>query len=160
MIDRCASSGSTSRNVPSRLPCAMTSETPASTAFIIWKVLASKCGARGGELAQHDGGKPWAARGLFDQGADPRVELVLGRAGAVSDRAHPGTDGAHHVANDLRVELALAAEVVVEHRLVDPGPGGDAIGARGLVATLGELVRGGAEDRGAGVAHGAACHSC
>ena len=114
----------------------------------------------GGELAQHDRGEPGAGGGFFDQGTDPRVELVLGRPGAVSDRAHARTHGAHHVANDLRVKLAFAAEVVVEHRLVDPGPGSDAIGARCLVAALGKLVRGGAEDRGAGVAHGAACHSC
>ena len=115
----------------------------------MWKVVGVEVRRPGGQLAQHDGREPRAGRRFLDQGADPRVELVLGGAGAVGDGADAHADGANHVADDFGVELALAAEVVVEHRLVDPGPGGDALGAGGLVAALGELVRGGAEDRGA-----------
>src|SRR6185436_7799112 len=102
--------------------------------------------------------EPRARRRFLDQRADPRVELVLGGTRAISDGAYAGTDRAHHVANDFRVERALAAEVVIQHRLVDAGAGGDAVSAGGVVAALGELVRGGTEDRGTGITHGAARH--
>ena len=112
----------------------------------------------GGQLAQHDRREPRAGGRFLDEGADPGVELVLGRARAVGDSAHARTDGANHVADDFGIEPGLAAEVVVEHRLVDPGPGGDAFGSRRLVAALGELVRRGAEDGDPGVARGTSRH--
>ena len=59
-------------------------------------------------------------------------------------------DGAEHVAQHLEVERALAAEVVVEHRLVDARLGGDAVHAGGVEAALGELLGGGRENGGVG----------
>ena len=49
-------------------------------------------------------------------------------------------------AQERAVERLLAAEVVVEHRLVDAGAAGDAVHAGAGVAALGELERGGGED--------------
>ena len=77
--------------------------------------------------------------------SDPGVELVLGRAGTVGDGADPGADRAKHVAQHLEVQPELAAVVVVDHRLVDARPGGDAVHAGGVEPALGELVGGGAK---------------
>ena len=158
MIDRCASSGSTSRNVPSRCPCAITSATPASTAFIMWKVLASKCGARAASSRSMMGGNHGRAAASSTSALIQASSFCSAEPGPSATARTRAPDGAHHVADDLGVERALAAEVVVEHRLVDAGAGGDAVGAGGVVAALGEFVRRGAEDGGAGVPHGAACH--
>ena len=155
MIVRCVSSGSTSRNTPSRWPCVMMSRTATNTSFINWNVCGVEVRRAGGELAQHDRGEPRAGGGFLDDGGDPRVELVLGRARTVGDGAGAAADRPHHLAHALRGKLALAAEVVVEHRLVDAGAGGDAVGAGGVVAALGEFDRRGAEDGAARVARGA-----
>ena len=49
--------------------------------------------------------------------------------------------------HDLAVQRQLAAEVVVEERLVDARAAGDAIDAGGGEAAVREFVGGGAEDR-------------
>jgi len=67
---------------------------------------------------------------------------------AVGDRSRARADGTEHVAKHLHVEAQLAAEVVVEHRLVDAGRRGDPVDPRGIVAAQRELVRGGAKDGG------------
>ena len=72
--------------------------------------------------------------------------FVFRGAATLGDRAGARADRAKHVAQDLDVQPLLAAVVVVEHRLVDAGPVGDAVDAGGVVAALGELVRGGLED--------------
>ena len=127
----------------------MMSRTATNTSFINWKVWTSKCGAPEAIFAQHDRREPRAGGGFLDEGGDPGVELVFGGAGTVGNRAGAAPDRAHHLTHHLEVDLALAAEVVVEHRLVDAGACGDAVGAGGVVAPLGEFDRGGAEDRAA-----------
>ena len=44
------------------------------------------------------------------------------------------------------IERLLAAEVVVQHRLVDAGAAGDAVDAGAGIAAFGELESGGGED--------------
>ena len=104
------------------------------------------------------GGNHGRAAASSTSAATQASSLCFGGAGTVGDGAGAAADRAHHVAHDLEVELALAAEVVVEHRLVDAGARGDAVGAGGVVAALGELERRGAEDGGAGITHGASRH--
>ena len=93
-------------------------------------------GARG-QFPQHDRRKPRAARRLLDHGRDPGVKLVLAGALAGGDRARAGPNRTEHVAQHLDVQPLLAAVVVIEHRLVDVSPGGNAIDAGGVVAALG-----------------------
>ena len=90
--------------------------------------------------------KPGALGGFFDDGGNPGVQLDLGRAGALGNRPDTGADGAKHVAQHFEVQPELAAVVVVNHRLVDAGPGSDAVHASGVESALGELLRGGRED--------------
>jgi hypothetical protein len=105
-------------------------------------------GAAGGDLTQHDGREPRAGAGLFGDGGDPGVELVLRGAGAVGNGTGADADGAEHIAQHFHVEAVLAAVVVVDHRLVDLGLDGDAIDARAVVAAFGELASGGGKDGG------------
>ena len=87
MIVRWVSSGSASRNTPSRCPWTMTSRTATKTAFIMPKRVGVEVRAPDGELAQHDRREPRPGGGFLDDGGDPGVELVLGGAGAVGDGA-------------------------------------------------------------------------
>ena len=78
------------------------------------------------------------------------------RSWAVGDGAGARADGAGTCACSIfEVQATLAPEVVVEHRLVDVCPRGDAVDAGGVEAALGELLGRGREDGGVGVAGGA-----
>jgi hypothetical protein len=106
----------------------------------------------GGQLAQHDGREPRPLRRFLDDGLDPGVDLLFRGAGAVGNRPRPAADGSEHVAEDLVVELELAAEVVVDHRLVDAGFEGDAVDAGSLEPAGGEFRSGGGKNAGPRVA--------
>ena len=77
-----------------------------------------------------------------------RSILSAGAAGAGGDRLQALGGEREHLAQQRAVEALLALEVVVEHRLVDPGAAGDAVDARAGEAALGEFEGGGGEDRG------------
>ncbi len=80
----------------------------------------------------------------------PRRRRGSSRPGRRLDAATPRTraaDGAEHVAEDLAVERRLAAEVVVDHRLVEAGGAGDAVDAGAGEATGGELGAAAASSR-------------
>ena len=66
---------------------------------------------------------------------------------AATRRSHPPNMSRE----DLAVERRLAAEVVVDHRLVDAGGAGDAVDVGAGVAAGGELGGGGGEHAGAGI---------
>ena len=71
----------------------------------------------------------------FDEAAD-----LVGRVCGGSRRAGDADgDGLEHVAEDLAIERGLAAEVVVDHRLVDARGAGDAIDAGAGEPAGGEL---------------------
>ena len=84
--------------------------------------------------------------GFLDERGDPGVEFRLRRTVAVGNRTRAGAYCAEHVLEDFAVEVRLAAEVVVNHRLVDAGFLGDAVDAGGGIAALGEFGGGGLED--------------
>jgi hypothetical protein len=104
-----------------------------------------------GNLAEHDGGDVGAGLSFGDEGGDEAVELVGGVGVGGSDGgeavAHGGEDGAE----DGGVEGLLAVEVVVDHRLVEAGAGGDAVDGGGGEAAESELGGGGVEDALTGV---------
>ena len=62
------------------------------------------------------------------------------------DGADAGADGGEHVAEDLAIEPGLAAEVVVDHRLVQARGVGDAIDAGAGEPVRGEGGGGGGKD--------------
>ena len=110
-------------------------------------VAASRCGAAFGDLAEPDRRKVRPRLGLGGDGLDERADLV-GRAAAseAATARDAGADGAEHVAQDLAVERRLAAEVVVDHRLVEAGGAGDAVDAGAGEPARGELGGGGGEE--------------
>ena len=121
--------------------------TATNTSFINWNVLTSKCGAPAAisrSMIGANHGRAAASSTIATTQASSFSMALPVRSAMARAR---GTDGADHVANHFEVEVALTAEVVVEHRLVDAGAGGDAIGAGGVVAALGEFDGRGA-DRG------------
>ena len=87
-----------------------------------------------------------AGLGLGGKGVDEGAHLVARRQVGGGDGAGAGTHGGEHVAQDLAVEAGLAAEVVVDHRLVQAGGVGDAVDARAGEAVGGEGGGGGGEE--------------
>src|SRR5688500_15855789 len=98
------------------------------------------------DLAQPDRGKVRARLRFTGDRGDVGADLVLGGGVGRRDRDDPGADGAEHVAQDLAIERGLAGEVVVDHRLVQPGGARDAVDVGAGVAFGGELAGGGRED--------------
>ena len=96
-----------------------------------------------GDLPEPDRREVRPRLALGGEGGDELADLVGGRELGGGDGAHPGADGAEHVAEDLAVERGLAAEVVVDHRLVQARGAGDAVDAGAGEAARGELGRGG-----------------
>ena len=74
--------------------------------------------------------------------ASMNAAQLLGPAArrAVRTRVDAVGDGAEQLAQDLAVERGLAAEVVVEHRLVDARRGGDAVDLGAVEPAGGELA--------------------
>ena len=107
-------------------------------------------------------GHPRRSRGTRSAGSAaaprPRWRMASMKARIFSGGARLGgrdvadarADGAEHVAKNLAVELGLAAEVVVNHRLVQAGGGGDAVDAGAGKAVRGKGGGGGGEDTIAG----------
>ena len=79
-------------------------------------------------------------RGFLDDGRDQRSSF-WGAVPGPSAMPRLLADRAEHVAQDLD-ESALALEVVIEHRLVDPRLGGDAVHASGFESAFGKLLGG------------------
>ena len=88
------------------------------------------------------------------EGLDQAVELAVRRELFGGDDLQPVGDGGVPVTDDGRVELALAREVVIDHRLVHAGAAGDAIDAGRGEPARGELVGRGSEDAAAGGGRG------
>ena len=86
---------------------------------------------------------------------DRAVDLLGGGAVSGGDAAQPFGGTREHLSQERTVQPLLAAEVVVEHRLVDPGAAGDAIDAGAGEPACAELERGGGEDGVRGDAGGA-----
>ena len=75
--------------------------------------------------------------------------VVLGR---LERRAGVGDDRVAGGVEQREVEVELAGEVLVEHRLGDPGPLGDVVHRRGVVALGDEHLERGVEQLGAALA--------
>src|SRR5439155_15287055 len=108
-------------------------------------------------FAKHDGGTGLVLANERGEASDDLVELFGGGSCAGGDRAEAVGGEGEMAAQERAIELLLAAEVVVEHGLVDAGATGDAVDAGAGKAALGELGGGGGEDAVGGDA-GAAGH--
>ena len=126
------------------------------------KVSASKCGAPAASSRSMIGGNQGRAAASSTSAPTHASSLSSAVPGPSAMARARAAHRADHVAHHFEVELALAAEVVVEHRLVDAGPGGDAVGAGGVVAALGRIRCAAARKiAAAGITHGASRHrSC
>ena len=80
-----------------------------------------------GQFAQPDRGEVRLGDGLAGDGVDELTDLERRRLIGVAPGRDGIADGIEQLAQDLAVEARFAAEVVVEHRLVDAGLGGDAV---------------------------------
>ena len=99
-----------------------------------------------GHFAQHDRGD---RRPVGDETGERRHDAIeLARGGNVRrrERLEGGRDAGEGLPQQRAVELALAAEVVVDHRLVDTGAAGDAVDTGAAEAALRELLFGGGEN--------------
>ena len=99
-------------------------------------------GAALGDFAKPDRRKVRSGLGLGGDGLDEEADLRFRRDGRVRRRLGSAPDGLKHVAQDLAVERRLAAEVVVDHRLVEAGGAGDAVDA-GAGEAVGRELGGG-----------------
>ena len=68
------------------------------------------------------------------------LDLLAGAVGLGRGLADLVAEALADVAEQLGEEVALGAEVLVQHRLGDPGGVGDGVHRRALVAVLGELL--------------------
>ena len=130
------------------MPCAATMPpTARGMAASARERLAIQVRAAFGDFAQHDRGEERVLRTKpAMRGID--ASILRRRAGRRSRRwpRRRSPARAKVCAEQGAVETLLAAEVVVEHRLVDAGAAGDAVDAGAGVAACGELDRGGGED--------------
>ena len=106
-----------------------------------------------GDFAEPDAGEVRARLTLDGNRLDEAADLVLGGRAGACHLAHARADGVEHVADDLAIEGGLAAEVVVDHRLVDAGGAGDAVDVGAGVAAGGELRGGGVQQRPSRIPH-------
>src|SRR5205823_767517 len=93
------------------------------------------------------------------EGGDGTVDLLGRGPAAGGDRPQAFAGRGEHAPEEHAVEVLFAPEVVVEHRLVDASPAGDAVDASATEATLREFGGGGEEDAVGGDA-GVARHPC
>ena len=120
---RWVSTGSTGRKSPSRTPRATMRCTAVRHADRLVHDLGLEVLAAGQDLAQHHRAEVrMLARHLAHRG-DQLAEHVRRRPGRVGQPLHARDDLGEGGAQDGQVELPLAAEVVVDHRLVDAGLG-------------------------------------
>jgi hypothetical protein len=110
-----------------------------------------------GHLPQHDRGEEAVLRDEAGNPRDDLIQLLDGGGAGCRDGAQPFAGSAEGVAQQGPVQPLLAAEVVVEHRLVDAGSAGDAIDAGAGIAAGGEFDGGGRENP-VGRDAGGACH--
>ena len=96
----------------------------------------------GQDLAQHHRAEVRRAprRRVPDDG-DEVAEQVRRRPRRVGERLHAGHDLGEGGAHDRHVQVPLAAEVIVDHRLVDLGLRGDGRDGDAVVSALGEESR-------------------
>ena len=89
---------------------------------------------------QTEGARVMADVGVegVDRGGDPLLVVV----GRLERLAAVGDDGVARGVEDRQVELELAGEVLVEHRLGDPGALGDVVHRGGVVALRDEHLEG------------------
>jgi hypothetical protein len=80
-------------------------------------------------------------RALVGHGADEAANLLVGGDAVAVDAFDALGQRTEHVGEDLAVERRLVVEVVVEHRLVEARPGGDAIDFGAVEPARGELER-------------------
>ena len=141
------SSGLTGRNGRHARPRATIAPSVSRTPAHVASVAASRCGAAFGDLAEPDRREVRPRLGLGGDGLDEaRGSSRPAGAPARATSRDARADGAEHVAEDLAVERRLAVEVVVDHRLVDAGGGGDAVDVGAGKAAGGELGGGGGEE--------------
>ena len=105
-----------------------------------------------GQLAQPDRREVGPGFGGAGDGVHVAADLLFGRDRRMRRFGDRGADGGEHVAQDLAIERRLAVEVVVDHRLVQPGGAGDAIHVGAGVAAGGENLSSGAQDHLDGLA--------
>jgi hypothetical protein len=98
-----------------------------------------------GDFAKPDWWKVRPGLGFDRDGIDERAHFVGGRCARALRVADASGDGFEHVVEDLAVEGGLAAEVVVDHRLVDARGPRDAVDAGSGKAAGGKLGRGGGQ---------------
>ena len=98
------------------------------------------------DLAEPDRREVPPRLGFRRKRLDEGAHFCVWRSIGGRDLANARADGAEHVAKDFAVELGFVAEVVVDHRLVEPGRVGDAIDARAGKAVRGKGGGGGGQD--------------
>ena len=103
-----------------------------------------------GDLPKPDGRKVRPRFGLGGKGRDEQPNLFHRRQIGRGDVAHPDAKSAEHVAEDVSVKLGFVLEVVVDHRLVQAGGGGDLVDAGAGKAVGGEGAGGSGKDAIAG----------
>ena len=99
-------------------------------------------GAAFGDFAKPDRRKVRAGLCLRSDGLDEEADLRSGGTADVRRGRGAAPDGLKHVVQDLAVERRLAAEVVVDHRLVHAGGTGDPVDA-GAGEAMGRELGGG-----------------
>ncbi len=134
------------RNAPARTPSSMIDARALSTAGHFAKDGVVEMGSALGDLPEPDRGKVRPRLRFAGKGVDERADLFGRREIGGGDGAGAGADGAEHVAEDVAVEPGLAAEVVVDHRLVEARGVGDAVDAGAGESVRGEGGGGGGKD--------------
>ena len=100
-----------------------------------------------GQLAQHHQRQRRLVGEMGGQGLDPARDLLLGGCLGLGHLAHAGRKTVDAIVDDVLVQPELAAEVVVEQRLVHPGLARQRLDASGGKAVRGEFLASNAEDQ-------------
>ena len=111
------------------------------------RMAASTCAPPSAISRNQIGGKCGRASASAAMASTNGGPCLLAACGRARRRRRPARPTAWNMSReDLAVERGLAAEVVVDHRLVEAGGGGDAVDAGAGEAVGGELAAGGGED--------------
>ena len=143
-------SGLTRRKCPAARPSARIAPSVPTTRRISATIGGVEVAAAVGDLAQPHRRKLRLGERRAGDGLDEAAQLRLRGASPLADGFDGAGDAAEQVEQDRLVERGLALEVVVEHRLVDAGAGGDAVDLGAVEPAGGELLGGGREDPVAG----------
>ena len=149
---KCSASGSVGPNAPSSRPCLTMPDDHGKDRDETAKRGGVEVPAAVGQLAQHERRHHRMVGKERRQLLDPPVYFLVGAGVRIGDYREPFRERLNADGHHLAVERELAAEVVVEERLVDARAAGDPIDAGGREAAVRELMSGGAQDRGALVA--------